>query len=127
MNERGKVKFGLVEGVIEAAFSPEERKFIEEKIISKFELEKEIVDRVKIVIKKKKKIEGKDLASSIIQVITGNPTQSDPLKGKTKAEKEALQEREKMHRMATMGRLAEIGVVDWEIENGKSYYSINTK
>jgi len=117
-NEGGEVEFAKnAECVIEAAFSPEERKFIEEKIISKFELEKEIVDRVKIVIKKKKKIEGKDLASSIMQVIPRKDGESEWV----------FQEREKMHRMATMGRLAEIGVVDWEIENGKSYYSINTK
>ena len=52
-NNGGEVNFTKnVECVVEAAFSSKERKFIEKKIIPKFELEKEIVDRVKVVIKK---------------------------------------------------------------------------
>ena len=77
-----------------------------------------IVEKViNLFPEKKKKIEGKDLASSIMQVIPRKDGESEWV----------FQEREKMHRMATMGRLAEIGVADWEIENGKSFYSLNTK
>ena len=118
-NNGGEVNFAKNDKcVIEAAFSSKERKFIEEKIIPKFELEKEIVDRVKVVIKKK--TEGNDLVGKIIQILR----QGETLKGKTEDE---IKERGKLHQMATMGRLAEIGVADWEIENGKSFYSLNTK
>ena len=43
-----------------------------------------------------------------------------------------VQDKIKAYRMATMGRLAEIGVVDWKIRKGnsgnaESFYLINTK
>ena len=31
-----------------------------------------------------------------------------------------------VYRIASMGRLAEIGIVNWEIEEGKSLYSLPT-
>ena len=43
------------------------------------------------------------------------------------AEKQKIDEKNKdVYRIATMGRLAEIGVVNWEIEDGISIYSILT-
>ena len=42
------------------------------------------------------------------------------------AEKQKIDEKNKdVYRIATMGRLAEIGIVNWEIEEGISFYSIN--
>ena len=43
------------------------------------------------------------------------------------AKKQKIDEKNKdVYRIATMGRLAEIGIINWEIEEGKSFYSIPT-
>ena len=61
----------------------------------------------------------------IDDIITKTVNQYDKL---SKEEQDKI----KAYRMATMGRLAEIGVVNWEIRKGnsgnaESFYSINTK
>ena len=114
-------------------FSDEESKFIWNKIIPKFKLEKKIIDDILVKIKDKKSgeidtevLDGKNgvIAISIEKWIKDNKENADDEKI------ESTEEKIKTYRMATMGRLAEIGVVNWEIKpgssgNAESFYSIS--
>ena len=123
-SDNGEIKFPEnVEGLIEKKpFSNEERKFIMNEIIPKFKLEKIIIENILQKIKNEHEVNTETLDEIIKNTI---------IKWKTKNEELALDEKidEKKvkdnYRIATMGRLAEIGVVDWKIVGGKSVYSIN--
>mgnify|MGYP004238405565 CR=1 FL=1 len=109
------------DGVIEKIFSEDERKFIWNKIIPKFTLEKQIIDDIVTKIKKDGKVKAEVLDDVVEDsVIEWRKNNQDI------AEKQKIDEKNKdVYRIATMGRLAEIGIVNWEIEEGISWYSIN--
>ena len=100
-----------------------EKEFILEKVIPKFDLENKIVDTVLNNINKNEKLSASDIDSMI-----------DPVKTKWCENKsnESIIEVLKIQRVdadywkniriATMGRLSEIGAVNWTIESGLSKY-----
>ena len=106
------------------AFSNQEMKLIYEKIIPHFKIEKKIVDEVIELLKTKSAFYAKEI---------------DPVFGKYENEilafyykkERKLTQKEKddtivAARVSTMGRLAEIGIVDWKVDSsGKSNYSLN--
>ena len=120
-------------GIIENTFSKEENRFINEKIISKFELEKKVVKTILDFIKKgKSKVNTKQIDAKIKEVIgewekkhpklcIGPPDEMFS----SNTESQMIKEKTALWRMATMGRLAEIGEVEWEIIDRQSFYSIN--
>ena len=124
-SDNGEIRFPEnVEGIIEKKiFSNEERKFIMNKIIPKFKLEKIIIENILQKIKNEHEVNTETLDEIIKNTI---------IKWKTKNEELALDEKidEKKvkdnYRIATMGRLAEIGEVEWNVDEGKSIYSIPT-
>ena len=124
-SDNGEIEFPEnVEGIIEKKpFSNEERKFIMNEIIPKFKLEKIIIENILQKIKNEHEVNTETLDEIIKNTI---------IKWKTKNEELALDEKidEKKvkdnYRIATMGRLAEIGEVEWDIKEGKSIYSIST-
>jgi len=113
-----------VDGLIEKKiFSKEETKFILEKIISRFTLEKEIVDDVLDKIKNYGEVDTKVLDKVIKNSI--NEWKKDNKNKKIVDDQKIGEKNNDVYRIATMGRLAEIGKVKWKIIDGKSYYSIN--
>ena len=109
------------DGVIEKIFSEDERKFIGNKIIPKFTLEKQIIDDIVTKIKKDGKVKAEVLDDVVEDSIIEWKKDNQDI-----AEKQKIDEKNKdVYRIATMGRLAEIGIVNWEIEEGISFYSIN--
>ena len=137
--EKGKIRYDLEKGV----FSDKEKDFIEKKIIPRFKLEKIIVEDVLASMKNKKEVDAEHLDKVI-----KNTIKKWCGKNKTKAidekimtwnllEEDVVFEEKKVgsYRIATMGRLAEIGKVNWEIRpkeleggekgNAESFYSIN--
>lgn len=91
---------------LESAFSDKETQFIFNKIYSRFSLEKKIVNKVLL------NLADRSLTSSQIDEIFAS-------------EKKGFLNEE---RIATMGRLSELQLVNWEIdERGKSIYSLNAK
>jgi len=109
------------DGVIEKIFSEDERKFIRNKIIPKFTLEKQIIDDIVTKIKKVGKVKAEVLDDVVEDSIIEWKKDNQDI-----AEKQKIDEKNKdVYRIATMGRLAEIGIVNWEIEEGISFYSIN--
>ena len=132
--DKGEIAFQTNEkGVIDSkVFSPEERKFIKENIISKFKLEKTIVENVLDKIKQAKKDPELEYPVKINQLDTVIENTIRYWMGKNSdfATREGITEdtidtKKKLCRMATMGRLAEIGEVIWEIRDRESLYSIN--
>jgi hypothetical protein len=132
IGDEGKVEFPTGDSKIieNNIFSKEEKKFIMEEIISRFDLEKSICDAVLSLIKKEK---GK---------VTNTPASKEKMgkidtvikkvldtwmeKNSDLAEEVNISlEKLAIYRMATMGRLAEIGKVEWEIINRESFYSLN--
>ena len=101
------------EGSIEPkAFSDKEKNFIMEKIIAKFPLENKIVNDIVNAISADQELDHHEIDDIISKL--------------TNVDKDKI----KIYRMATMGRLAEIGKVNWEIKKGnsgkaESFYSIN--
>ena len=111
---------GLIETKI---FSKEETKFIRNTIIPKFTLEKQIIDDIVTKIKKDK--DGKVKAEVLDDVIEDSVIEWRK-NNQDIADEQKIDEKNKdVYRIATMGRLAEIGIVNWEIEEGISWYSIN--
>ena len=109
------------DGIIEEIFSDKEKKFIETKILEKFELEKEIIDAIVTKIKKDGEVKAEVLDDvvkrSIIEWRKDNQEDADAQK---------IDEKNNVvYRIATMGRLSEIGKVKWDIKEGISLYSIN--
>ena len=110
------------DGIIEKIFSEDERKFIRKTIIPKFTLEKQIIDDIVTKIKKDGKVKAEVLDDIVEDSVIEWKKDNQDI-----AEKQKIDEKNKdVYRIATMGRLAEIGVVNWEIEEGKSFYSIST-
>ena len=102
------------EGSIEPkAFSDEEKNFIMKKIIAKFPLENKIVNDIVSAMSAEQELDHHKIDDIISKL--------------TDVDKDKI----KIYRMATMGRLAEIGTVNWEIRKGnsgkaESFYSIPT-
>jgi len=101
------------------AFSEEERKFIISRIIPKFKLEKIIVDRIMNEVNNKEQLTPEDI-NQIIDNEKKKYKEMNPKENLTfLKEKYATQQR-----IATMGRLSELGLVNWEIDKkGSSVYS----
>ena len=132
IDDKGKIEFPMnVNNIIEKkVFSNEEKKFIVKEIISKFDLENEMRKAILDLIKKDggrvtNTPEGKGKKGKIDTVIE---KVLDIWIGKNSdlAEEEKISlDKLAIYRMAMMGRLAEIGEVEWEIINRESFYSIN--
>ena len=123
-SDNGEIRFPEnVEGIIEKKiFSNEERKFIMNKIIPKFKLEKIIIENILQKIKNEHEVNTVTLDEVIINTVIKWRTENEE-----RARDEKLDEKNKdNYRIATMGRLAEIGEVEWDIKEGKSSYSIST-
>ena len=124
LTENGS-KFAIMENPIldsedhAHAFYKEEVQFILDKIISRFELENKIVD---IILKE---IKNKDLTSKEIEKIFFNEKMKfykDTIKSKD--DEERLLKEVPQQRVSTMGRLSELRLVNWQIDNeGRSVYS----
>ena len=122
-------------------FSNKEIDFIEKKIISKFKLEKIIVEDVLASMKNKKEADAeyldKVIKNTIKKWIVENKTKAVDENIMTVKEGDLVFDEDKIrsYRIATMGRLAEIDKVNWEIRpkeledgkkgNAESFYSIN--
>ena len=123
-SDNGEIEFPEnVEGIIEKKpFSNEERKFIMNEIIPKFKLEKIIIENILQKIKNEHEVNTETLDEIIINTVSKWKTENEE-----RARDEKLDEKNKdNYRIATMGRLAEIGEVEWDIKEGKSIYSIST-
>ena len=123
-SDNGEIKFSEnVDGIIEKKiFSNEERKFIMNEIIPKFKLEKIIIENILQKIKNEHEVNTETLDEIIINTVIKWRTENEE-----RARDEKLDEKNKdNYRIATMGRLAEIGEVEWDIKEGKSAYSIPT-
>ena len=123
-DDTGEIKFpSHVDGIIEKKiFSNEERKFIMNEIIPKFKLEKIIIENILQKIKNEHEVNTETLDEIIINTVSKWKTENEE-----RARDEKLDEKNKdNYRIATMGRLAEIGEVEWDIKEGKSIYSIST-
>jgi hypothetical protein len=100
------------------AFSEEERKFITSRIIPKFKLEKMIIDRIMKEVKNKKLV-SEDI-DEIIYDEKNKYREMNPKEDLTLLKDEYATQQ----RIATMGRLSELGLVNWEMnEKGASVYS----
>ena len=122
-------------------FSDKEIEFIEKKIVSKFKLEKIIVEDVLDSMKNKSEVDtehlDKVIKKTIKKWIGENKTKAFDEKITTVKEGNIVFDEDKLrsYRIATMGRLAEIDKVIWEIRpkileegkkgNAESFYSIN--
>jgi len=101
------------EGSVESkAFSDEEKNFIMKKIITKFPLENKIVNDIVSAMSAEQELDHHEI-DDIISKLT-----------------DVGEDKIKIYRMATMGRLAEIGMVNWKIRKGdsgkaESFYSVN--
>jgi len=106
----------------ERALSKEETEFILEKIIPKFDLENRIVKKIIISLKKR------ELSSNEIDVIFEEEKMKhfESLEGELSSKrKNEIKQSIVQERVATMGRLSELQVVNWEIDKeGKSIYSL---
>ena len=137
--EKGKIRYDLDK----KTFSNKEIDFIEKKIIPRFKLEKIIVEDVLASMKNKKEVDAEHLdkviKNTIKKWIGKNKTKAIDEKIMTwnLLEEDVVFDEKKVasYRIATMGRLAEIGKVNWEIRpkeledgkkgNAESFYSIN--
>ena len=123
---KGKIIYDLDK----KTFSNKEIYFIEKKIIPRFKLEKIIVEDVLASMKNKKEVDkehlDKVIKNTIKKWIVKNKSNAAAEKIMTLKEDELVFDEDKVrsYRIATMGRLAEIGKVNWEIrpkelEDGK--------
>lgn len=112
------------------AFSDQEMKLIYEKVIPQFKIEKKIVDNVIELLKTKssfypKKIEPvfRKYENEILTFYYRKKSDGSFVKPLTQKKKD---DTIIAARVSTMGRLAEIGIVDWKVDSsGKSHYSLN--
>ena len=134
---KGKIIYDLDK----KTFSDKEIEFIEKKIVSKFKLEKIIVEDVLDSMKNKSEVDtehlDKVIKKTIKKWIGENKTKAFDEKITTVKEGNIVFDEDKLrsYRIATMGRLAEIDKVNWEIRpkilkdgkkgNAESFYSIN--
>ena len=94
----------LDEEKFERSFSDEETKFIIKEVYPNFKLENKLIKEIV------KQLEIKRLTSKEINEIFQKENRKQPIE----------------ERVATMGRLSELQIVDWEIDNkGKSWYTLN--
>ena len=127
-------------GDFSKAFSDKESKFIMNNIIPQRELENELVKESlkKIKTFNEKSNSTKELDDLFLQVITeyaGKKSKFSEKFRKQVTDHKQLQKTDPKKqtpimafRVATMGRLAELGVIDWKIgDYGKSSFSIPTK
>ena len=130
---KGKIIYDLDK----KTFSNKEIDFIEKKIIPRFKLEKIIVEDVLDSMKNKSEVDtehlDKVIKKTIKKWVVENKTKAVDEKIMTVKEGNIVFDEDKVHsyRIATMGRLAEIGKVNWEIKKGnsgkaESFYSIPT-
>lgn len=114
----------------DTAISGTEKKFILEKIMPQFELENKIVSEVLEKIEKagknkdptKRKLTNEDLSLTFEKFLLGS---KHPEIMKLRRLKESLSDPVTPVRVATMGRLAEIMAVKWNIDkHGKSLYEM---
>lgn len=125
LTELGR-EFALMENPIiddqeyNKTFSDDEVRFILEKIIPKFQFEKIIVDKIL------NELRNKTLSSDEIDKIFTSEKKTFCLALNVSAQDMAkLLNSITQERVATMGRLSELQVVDWKIDNqGKSNYSL---
>jgi len=108
------------------AFSNEEVKLIYKKIIPQFNEEKQIIEHVITELKKK------SMTSNDIQKIFEKYKKSIfeyyPIDTKKLSEKQRIKKKEDkitQTKVATMGRLSELKIVDWETRDKMSRYSLN--
>lgn len=124
--------------------SEEEKEFILEKIIPKFELENILVDTIMKIMRDKRKmktvkdrnIESEELdklfEDEILKWIRKNKSaaKNHGIYNLENVESKDLKDKKRAElmrtgiRVATMGRLAEIRAIEWSIEKGKSIYSL---
>ena len=141
--DTGKVRFSLDKktNTITTTFSNKEIDFIEKKIISRFSLEKIIVKDVLDSMKNKPEVDAKHLDKIVKNTIKKwiMKNKKVAISEKIMTEKDGIfvfdEKKVDSYRIATMGRLAEIGKVNWEIKakiledgtsgNAESFYSIN--
>jgi len=106
----------------DSAFSKPETEFILGKIIPKFPLENRIVKKILNELK------DKSLTSNELEKIVANEkieyySEKDGTLSKKRLQQ--LQQTTIQERVATMGRLSELGKVDWQIDSqGKSLYAL---
>lgn len=104
---------------LNCVFYDDEINFIKQKLIPRFKLEKMIIDKIL------KELKEKPLKSEDVEEIFENEilTYFDD-----KSQTEKLLDTISSSRVATMGRLSELRLVDWTIDsNGKSVYSLIKK
>ena len=108
------------------AFSNEEVKLIYEKIIPQFHLEKQIIEDIITELKQK------TMTSNDIQKIFNEYKklifEYYPIDTKKLTDKERIKKKEDkitQTKVATMGRLSELKIVDWETRDKVSRYSLN--
>jgi len=126
LTENGK-EFALMENPIldedkyNDSFSSEEVSFIFNKILPRFKLENIIVKRIL------SELGNNELTSEQIDKIFEEEKSHyyDLKKPINKAEKVKLDATIVRERVAMMGRLSELRIVNWEVEAGKSKYSLN--
>ena len=115
-----------VEGIIEKKiFSNEERKFIMNEIIPKFKLEKIIIENILQKIKNEHKVNTETLDEIITNTVIKWKTENEERARDEKIDEKNIKNLQ-TYRIATMGRLAEIDEVEWNIKDGKSEYLIST-
>ena len=91
-------------------------------IIPRFTLEEKIVDDVVAKIKN----DGGEVGAKVLDKVIKNSINEWRKDNKKIADEQKIDEKNNdVYRIATMGRLAEVGKVEWKIVDGKSYYSIN--
>jgi len=131
LTELGK-EFALLENPIihekktSHAFSNEEVKLIYKKIIPQFNLEKQIIEDIITELKQK------PMTSNDIQKIFEGYKKLifeyypiDPKKFTATEIRDKKEEKITQTRVATMGRLSELKIVDWETKDKVSRYSLN--
>ena len=131
--ETGKPKYDLIDktNTKTTIFSDKEIDFIEKNIISRFKLEKIIVKDILDSMKNKDQVDVRHLDSVIKKTVEkwNIKNRKVAIREKIMTEKDAEfrfdEKKVSSYRIATMGRLAEIGKVKWEIEELMSWYSIN--
>lgn len=99
-------------------FYDEEINFIKQKLIPRFKLEKIIIDKILTKLKEKP-LKSEDVEAIFVNEISMYFDESQNVK---------LLDSVSSSRVATMGRLSELDLVDWTIDkNGKSVYSMPKK
>jgi hypothetical protein len=151
-SEEGKklylMKNPIFKEIDDTAFSPEEQEFVVEELISKRKLEAKLIEVSKKIIKN-----SKNVANTIKEIDVGfqdeikkfaeacsDSNTSTRLEKIIKMTEDVIKENSQNNpedrkqtsieavRIATLGRMAEVGIINWETNSGKkSIYSIAKK